>query len=127
VIMVGDASFTSPPVRTVITDVVVPAISYKVSSIRPFGARSKKVVFSSEQPCHDVRVRMVAVPGLVMPTNSSVGVTLLDTTLALQPGVPVEHQVNVPKLVKRPYWVRCFVVDGRARLIDPPILSLKEA
>ena len=29
--------------------------------------------------------------------------------------------------VNRPYWVRCFVVDGRARLIDAPILSLKEA
>jgi len=33
----------------------------------------------------------------------------------------------VPKIIKRPYWVRCFVVGGRARLIDPPILSLKEA
>jgi hypothetical protein len=61
-----------------------------------------------------------------MPTSAAAGLALLDTTLALEPGVPVEHQVSVPKSVKRPYWVRCFVVDGRARLVDPPISSLKE-
>ena len=46
--------------------------------------------------------------------------------LDLEPGVPVEHHVTVPRQVKRPYWVRCFIVGGRARLIDPPISSLKE-
>ncbi len=95
VIMVGDASFTSPPVQAVISEVVAPAISYKISSIRPFGGRSKKVVFSSEDTCRDVRVRMVAVPGLVMPTSSAAGVTLLDTTLALQPQGFVKVGVTV--------------------------------
>jgi hypothetical protein len=127
VIMVGDTSFASPPVRKVVSEVVVPAISYKVSSVRPFGRRSKKVVFSCDQTCRDVRVKMVAAPGLVMPTSPSLGITLLETTLALQPEAPKKHQVKVPKKVKRPYWVRCFIVEGEARLIDPPILSLKEA
>jgi hypothetical protein len=39
---------------------------------------------------------------------------------------PVSCAIGNSRPVKRPYWVRCFVVDGRARLIDPPVLSLKE-
>jgi hypothetical protein len=129
VIMVGDTSFTAPPVRAVISKVVDLAISYKVSGIPavgPFGGRSKKVVFTSDQACENVRVRMVASPGRVMPTKAAGGVMLLETTLALEPGIPAEHHVTVPRSVKRPFWVRCFVVGGQARLIDPPVPSLKE-
>jgi hypothetical protein len=61
-----------------------------------------------------------------MPMSVASGVTLLDTALTLQPGIPVEHHVSVPRSVRRPYWVRCFVMGGSARLIDPPISSLKE-
>jgi len=46
-------------------------------------------------------------------------------TLDLAPGVPVEHKVNIPKLSK-PYWVRCFIIGGPGRLIDPPYKDLKE-
>jgi hypothetical protein len=71
---------------------------------------------------------MVALPGRVMPARAEGGgFVLLDATLTLRPGVPVEHHVTVPRPVKRPYWVRCFVVGGAATLVDPPISSLKEA
>jgi hypothetical protein len=70
---------------------------------------------------------MVAQPGRIMPASPDSGVIILDTTLALSPGVPVEHHVTVPRSVKRPYWVRCFVVGGPARLVDPPVSSLKDA
>jgi hypothetical protein len=70
---------------------------------------------------------MVALPGRVMPARAEGGFVLLDTTLTLRPGVPAEHHVTVPRPVKRPYWVRCFVVGGGATLVDPPISSLKEA
>ena len=129
VIMAGGVSFTSPPVQAVVDNVTDVTISYTVSatpSVGPFGGRSKRVAFSCGEGCDDVHVRMVALPGRVMPTRAEGGVVLLDTTLALQPGVPAEHQVTVPRQVKRPYWVRCFVVGGRANLIDPPISSLKE-
>jgi len=49
----------------------------------------------------------------------------LETALDLAPGVPVEHRVSLPKLA-RPYWVRCFIVGGPGRLIDPPYKNLKE-
>ena len=124
----GD-SFRSPPVQAVVDNVTDAAISYTVSAgpnLGRFGGRSKRVTFSCTEGCEDVQVRMVALPGRVMPAKAEGGIVLLDTPLALQPGIQVEHHVTVPRPVKRPYWVRCFVVSGRARLIDPPISSLKE-
>jgi hypothetical protein len=122
-------SFTSPPVQAVVESVADVTVRYTVSglpSVGPFGGRSKSVAFSCEEGCAGVQVQMVALPGRVMPTSAEGGFVILDTTLALTPGVPVEHHVTVPRAVKRPYWVRCFVTGGRARLVDPPISSLKE-
>lgn len=129
VIMVGGKSYTSPPVTTLVSRVLDVPVSYQVSglpAVGPFGGRAKKVVFASEQGCSGIRVRMVAFPGRVMPTKATDGVPVLETTLTLAPGVPEEHKITVPKPVKRPFWVRCFVVAGQARLIDPPISCLKE-
>ena len=129
VIMVGGKSYTSPPVATVASRVLNVPVSYQVSglpAVGPFGGRAKKVVFASEQGCSGVRVRMVASPGRVMPTSVTNGVPVLETTLTLAPGVPEEHKITVPKAVKRPFWVRCFVVAGQARLMDPPVNCLKE-
>jgi hypothetical protein len=130
VIMADGVSFTSPPVQDVVDNKVDVAISYKVSatpSVGPFGGRSKRVSFFCAEGCDGVHVRMVALPGRVMPASADGGFVLLDAALVLRPGIPVIHSVTVPKPVKRPYWVRCFVVGGRARLVDPPISSLKEA
>jgi hypothetical protein len=127
--MADGVSFTSPPAQAVVSSVQDVAVRYTVSatpSVGPFGGRSKKVVFTSDEGCEAVQVRMVALPGRVMPSKAEGGFVLLDTTLALQPGIPAEYHVSVPRSVKRPYWVRCFVVGGRARLVDPPISSLKE-
>ena len=128
-VMADGVSFMSPPVRAVVDSAADVEVRYTVSampSVGPFGGRSKKVAFSSDQGCAGVRVQMVALPGRVMPAKAEGGCVLLDTTLTLQPGIPVEHHVTVPRPVKRPYWVRCFAVGGQARLIDPPISSLKE-
>lgn len=129
-ILADGVSFTSPPAREVVSSVVDVAVRYTVSGmpgVGPFGGRSKKVVFVSDEGCEGVHVRMVALPGRVMPSRAEGAIVLLDTTLALEPGRPAEHHVTVPRAVKRPYWVRCFVMNGRARLVDPPISSLKEA
>jgi hypothetical protein len=125
VITVGKASFTSPPVSATIAQVVETPISYDVFSLAPtLRGRLKKVAFTADQACAGVRVRMVASPGRVMPTSPSDGETVLDTTVTLRPGVPDEHKVTVPR---KTVWVRCFVVAGQARLIDPPITRLKES
>jgi hypothetical protein len=130
VIMADGVPYTSPPVRETVDSGADVTVRYTVSGssgVGPFGGRSRNVAFSCDEGCAGVQVRMVAQLGRVMPTKAEGGFVLLDTTLALRPGVPVEHHVTIPRSVKRPYWVRCFVVGGRARLIDPPISSLKEA
>jgi hypothetical protein len=122
-------SFASPSVKLMIDESEDADVRYRVASspgIGGFGGRSKKVTFLSEHGCSDVQVRMVASPGPVMPTSAEDKFVLLDTRLELGPGKPAEYKVNVPKAISRPYWVRCFVVGGNARLLDPPITELKE-
>lgn len=125
VIKVGKTSFTSPPVTATISAVVQTAIRYQVSNLAPtLRGRQKKVSFVTDQTCADVQVQMVASGSRVLPTSPSDGQTVLSTTLILRPGVPDEHRVTVPR---KTLWVRCFVLAGPARLIDPPITSLKES
>lgn len=128
VITVGKTPFTSPPARATISHVVETAIEYDVfslmPSVGPLRGRSKNVVFVAGQACSGVRVRMVASPSRVMPTSPSDGAAILDTTLTLRPGIAEERKVTVPR---KTVWVRCFVVGGQARLIDPPITRLKES
>jgi hypothetical protein len=39
---------------------------------------------------------------------------------------PLELRATIPGSIRKPFWVRCFVVAGKARLVDPPIAHLKE-
>jgi hypothetical protein len=129
VIMAKGKRHAAPPVSVVVNRIVELPIRYQVSglpAVGPFGGRSKKVTFTAEQACSGVRVRMVAMPGRVMPTRATDGVAVLEATLSLDPDIPAEHKVAIPKAVKRPFWVRCFVIGGPARLIDPPVNNLKE-
>ena len=73
------------------------------------------MVFTADQACAGVRVRMVASPGRVVPTSPSDGEIVLDTMLTLRPGVPEEKKVTVPR---KTVWVRCFVVAGQAVKTD---------
>jgi hypothetical protein len=130
VITVAGKSFTSPPVTADITHIVETPIRYQVSnigpSVGPLGGRRKTVTFTAEQPCFGVRVVMIARQGPVMPTSASDGFPILDTVLSLRSGPSEPFRVTVPGSIRKTFWVRCFVVAGQARLIDPPIASLKE-
>jgi hypothetical protein len=124
VITVGKTSFTSPPVTATVAQVVETPIRYDVATLAPtLRGRLKKVSFSADEACAGVRVQVVASPSRVMPTRPSDGQTVLDTAITLRPGVPDEYRVTVPR---KTIWVRCFVITGQARLIDPPINRLKE-
>jgi len=127
VITAEGASFTSPPARTVVDSSVEPEITYSVArslAVGPVGGRPTGVTFRSAEGCRGVRVQMIARPGPVMPATPDGAFVLLDTALSLAPGETAQHPVDMPRL-KRPYWVRCFVVGGEARLLDPPVSSLK--
>jgi hypothetical protein len=129
VITVAGKSFTSPPVSAEIAQVAPAPVRYHVSSgpsVGPLGGRRKKVVFTADQLPSEVRVVMVARQGLVMPTSAAEGVPILDTLLPPGSGIHEELKATVPGSMRKPFWVRCFVVAGQARLIDPPVTSLKE-
>jgi hypothetical protein len=61
-----------------------------------------------------------------MPSTPQQGVTILNETVTLVAGTSQSFNVSVPKSVGRTYWVRCFVLSGDARLVDPPVNTLKE-
>lgn len=123
-IPVGTKHHPSPSASVVVPRVLQAPIHYQVSG-GALAGRSRKVTFTAESPCAGVRVRMIASEGGVLPTKPTSGTTVLETTLDLMPGVPVEHKVSIPKL-RKPYWVRCFIVGGPGRLIDPNYKDLKE-
>ncbi len=129
VINVGGKAFTSPPVSAEITHVVEAPIGYDVANVGPamgpLGGRKKKVVFTVDRPCPGVRVVMIARHGRVMPASVSDGQPILETVLPHSSG-PLELRATIPGSIRKPFWVRCFVVAGKARLVDPPIAHLKE-
>jgi hypothetical protein len=120
----GTRHYPSPSASIVVPRVLQAPIHYQVSG-GALARRSRKVTFTAESPCAGVRVRMIASEGGVLPTVPASGTTVLEATLDLMPGVPVEHKMSIPKL-RKPYWVRCFIVGGPGRLIDPPYKDLKE-
>lgn len=130
VITVAGKSFTSPPASAEISQVADSLIRYQVAntgpSVGPLGGRKKRVVFTADQPCSGVRVVMIARQGPVMPLSVSDGVPILDSVLTGS-GVLGDLRATVPGSIRKPFWVRCFVTAGQARLIDPPISSLKES
>lgn len=130
VITVAGKPFTSPPASAEIPHRAQTPVRYRVSnagpSVGPLGGRKKKVAFTADQPCPGVRVVMVARQGPVMPTSAADGVPILEVTLPAGSGATEEFRATVPGSIKKPFWVRCFVVAGQARLVDPPITSLKE-
>jgi hypothetical protein len=125
VITANGRRYPSAPVKETLTRVVKTAIRYRVAG-GPFGGRAKKLTFTADEPCGGTSVRLIAVPGTIKPTRPTEGVTVFETTLSLSPGVPAEYKVELPKTIKKPYWVRCFVMSGPSRLVDPPVGDLKE-
>jgi hypothetical protein len=124
VITSGGKQYPSPPATVTVSKVVKTPIRYRVSG-GTFG-RGRKVTFTADQSCTGTMVRMIAAPGRVMPARPADGVTILEATLNLTPGIAAEHKTEIPKTIKRPYWVRCFITSGPGRLVDPPMGDLKE-
>jgi hypothetical protein len=122
-------SFASPAARVILDEGESAELRYRVASsaaVARFGGRTKRITFFSQHGCSGIQVRAIASPGPVMPTSADDKFILLDERLDLGPGKPAEYKVSVPKAISKPYWVRCFVVGGNARLFDPPITDLKE-
>lgn len=128
VITFGDRSFTSAPVELKLDGERETALSYTFlpSGLRLLGGRSRRVRFVAEEGCPAVRVTVTGSMDDTVPLRPTDGEELLRTELVLKPNVPVELEFTVPRHFKRPFWRKCFVVSGPARLVHPPVSALRE-
>ena len=109
----------------VVTDgVVTRSDTVSAPVTRTVRRAGKKVTFTADQGCSGRPGPDDRLARPVMPTRPRTACRCW-RRLCLPPGVPAEHRVT-SRAVKKPYWVRCFVIGGPARLIDPPVASIKE-
>lgn len=127
--LVDGKTFSSPPQTVLIDQAGNVPITYTVgssSSIGPFGGRSKTLNLTAAGATGPVQIQMVATAGGVLPLAPEDGLLIFDRTVSLDAGRPQSFSVQVPKTIKKPFWVRAFVPAGDRQLIDPPIATLKE-
>jgi hypothetical protein len=48
-----------------------------------------------------------------MPVSAADGIALLETSLTLEPDVPIILPISVPRPVKRPYRMRYLTIAGQ--------------
>jgi hypothetical protein len=85
------------------------------------------VTVTSGDPVTDATLVLVGASGHAMPRSPGAGVEMLRHPVSVTPGVPVElPEVDVPATLRKPYWLRCFLVEpATAVLVDPPVSQLK--
>lgn len=128
-IQVGAQRFAAPPASITLESPGDTTIRYDVRcapSLRGLARRAKRITFVSDEACRAVHVQVVAAHGPVQPLSADRGVPVLDVRLDLSPRIPIRHDVDVPRAVGRPFWIRAFVMGGPGRLVDPPVNQLRE-
>ncbi|MGC5031776.1 hypothetical protein [Micromonospora sp. DT229] len=97
------------------------------SGLRHRLSRHRLLEVVADQDCVGVDLTVVVSSGLVMPLRVEQG-TEVDrfTGLAFARQSPLTFEVEIPRTVRKPYWIRCFA-DGQVQLtmIDPPVAELK--
>lgn len=124
----GDKSFSSAAVLLVLEGEGQRPVSYSLAPAGPrlLSGRKRRVRFSSDEPGPPVRVAVVWSMADTVPLSAADGTELDVVDVAADPGVPTEVEVELPKHVRRPYWLKCFLVSGPARLVHPPVATLRE-
>lgn len=104
-------------------------LRYEVSrrGTRLTGGITATVTVTSPTAVAHATLLLVGAPGDVMPLSPTMGDELLRTDITLRAGEPlVLPDVPVPRHLRRPFWLRCFLADpGPFTLIDPAVTQLK--
>lgn len=116
---------TSPDAKLTVT-ARRPTVSYAVQLARRpvIGGGTVRVRLTADQPLTECTVLVVAAHGPVMPRSAADGQLVLRSAQSIDPRAPVELVADLPRL-RRPYWVRCFLENSAAKLVDPPVTQLK--
>jgi len=91
------------------------------------GGVTATVTLTSQVPVPHATLLLVGAPGDVMPLSPDGGEELLRTDVTLRAGEPlVLPDIPVPRHLRKPYWLRCFLADpGPFTLVDPAVTQLK--
>jgi hypothetical protein len=129
VLLAGTAEERLAPVVSVTVPGRPPRLSYQLArrGHRFGGGVRCTVTLSGAEPVPDVTVVLVGSAGKVMPLSPDGCVELLREPVAVRPGQPlVLPEVMVPSTLRKPYWLRCFLLQpASAILVDPPVNQLK--
>lgn len=120
--------FRSSSVQVVAEHIAVSTVRYQVQSglrLGPFGGRTKKIIFSAEDSAVG-QISVVVAPGPALPNRLMPDAVVTTVPLKVAAGRQQMVEFTVPRSTSRPYWVRCFVLEGSVRLVDPPFAQLKE-
>ncbi len=89
-------------------------------------ARECEIRVSTLEGRHRVTVVAVAKAGIARPAHPGDGHEVARKPVEVSAGSQSVFSVKVPKEVRKPYWLCCFIADGgNGALIDPPIKHMK--
>ncbi|GIJ48326.1 hypothetical protein Val02_52120 [Virgisporangium aliadipatigenens] len=99
----------------------------RLKELRARWSRRRVLVVTAAQDCADVELVLVSAVGAVMPLRPEDGVEIdRFSGLRLTRDVPLNLDVELPSHLRRPYWLRCFVLrPATVSIVDPPVAELK--
>jgi hypothetical protein len=129
VLLGGEGDEARAPAVAVEVDQRRPQVHYEVRRRGRSWAGGVRctVTVTSGEPIADATLVLVGASGHAMPRTPGAGIEILRQPVSITPGVPVElPEVPVPAVLRKPYWLRCFLAEpAPAVLVDPPVSQLK--
>ncbi len=116
----GSGGQTLSAAQTVVVDGPKVAVSYRIARIGVFN-RQRLLTFTTTAELTGVTLRVVAHSGPAMPANPDQGQILEELGgLRLSPQIPLVRTVTIPKHLRSPVWLCCFLLaPAGARIVNP--------
>lgn len=129
VVFDGGGDETTAPAVSVEVEERPPQLTYALQrrGHRFAGGVRCVVTVTAAESAADGTLVLVGASGHTMPLTPQAGVEILRQPISVTPSAPlVLPEVTVPAHLRKPYWLRCFLVEGgSALLVDPPVSQLK--
>ena len=115
--------------RVIRVPAVGAALSYDIAwkPVLPgLTARECQVRVDALSGRHEATILAVAKTGVARPARADDGMVVAQARVKVSADLPAAFPVTVPKNIRKPYWLCCFLADGgEGTLIDPPVTHMK--
>ena len=130
VVFEGDGDETRAPGVSVAVDERPPQLTYELARRGQRWARGVycTVTVRGAETVTETTLALVGTAGHTMPLRYRAEDEIEQWRVTVSPGVPVVlPEVPVPGHLRKPYWLRCFLIEepAPALLVDPPVSQLK--